>query len=88
MSTETTTQNDGQSEHASTTDPETFESALAELEALVTDMESGDLTLDESLKAFERGVGLARRCQVELKQAEQKVQILNAEGKFDDYDGE
>lgn len=57
-----------------------FEAALEELEALVTRMESGDLTLDESLQAFERGVKLARQCQSELKQAEQRIQVLTEEG--------
>ncbi|MBI2381596.1 MAG: exodeoxyribonuclease VII small subunit [Gammaproteobacteria bacterium] len=53
-----------------------FESQLAELEALVEQMEQGDLPLDDSLKAFERGIGLARSCQKALAEAEQKVQIL------------
>ena len=53
-----------------------FETALAELEALVEKMEQGDLSLDESLKQFERGVQLTRACQQALKDAEQKVQIL------------
>jgi len=53
-----------------------FEAALAELESLVEQMEQGDLSLDESLKQFERGVELTRTCQTALKDAEQKVQIL------------
>ena len=53
-----------------------FETALAELEALVEKMEQGDLSLDESLNQFERGVQLTRSCQQALKDAEQKVQIL------------
>ncbi len=53
-----------------------FEAALAELEALVEKMEQGDLSLDESLKQFERGVQLTRSCQQALKDAEQKVQVL------------
>lgn len=53
-----------------------FETALAELEALVEKMEQGDLTLDESLQQFERGVQLTRTCQQALKDAEQKVQVL------------
>ena len=53
-----------------------FEKALADLEAIVDKLEQGDLPLDESLKAFERGVELTRQCQVSLKQAEQKVEIL------------
>ena len=66
--------------------PPNFEAALAELEPLVTQMESGELSLDESLKAFERGVSLARQCQLELKQAEQRVQVLTAEGELEDFD--
>jgi exodeoxyribonuclease VII small subunit len=53
-----------------------FETALAELEALVERMEQGELSLDESLKQFERGVQLTRSCQQALKDAEQKVQLL------------
>jgi len=53
-----------------------FETALTELEALVEKMEQGDLSLDESLKQFERGVQLTRACQQALKDAEQKVQVL------------
>ena len=53
-----------------------FETALAELEALVEKMEQGELSLDESLKQFERGVQLTRSCQQSLREAEQKVQIL------------
>lgn len=53
-----------------------FEDALSELETLVTDMESGEQSLEESLAQFERGVSLARHCQTSLKAAEQKVQVL------------
>ena len=53
-----------------------FETALAELEALVEKMEQGDLSLDESLQQFERGVQLTRSCQQALQDAEQKVQVL------------
>ena len=53
-----------------------FETALAELETLVEKMEQGDLSLDESLQQFERGVQLTRSCQQALKDAEQKVQML------------
>ena len=53
-----------------------FEKALAELEQLVETMEKGDLTLEESLKQFERGVTLTRACQKALTEAEQKVRIL------------
>lgn len=53
-----------------------FERSLAELESIVDKLEAGDLSLDESLKQFERGVQLTRICQTALKQAEQKVEIL------------
>lgn len=53
-----------------------FESALRELEELVERMEHGDLSLEQSLKDFERGVALTRACQQALQEAEQKVQIL------------
>ena len=53
-----------------------FEEALAELEALVDAMEKGDLTLEQSLQSFERGVELTRICQKALADAEQKVRIL------------
>lgn len=53
-----------------------FEKALAELEALVEKMEQGELTLEESLRQFERGIALTRACQKALADAEQKVQIL------------
>lgn len=59
-----------------------FEAALTELNQLVEKMEHGDLTLEESLKSFERGATLTRECQQALKAAEQKVQILiQANGK-------
>ena len=57
-----------------------FEQALAELEALVTRLERGDLPLDEALKTFERGVTLTRQCQTALKDAQQKVEILLKRG--------
>ena len=53
-----------------------FESALHELESIVGRMEKGELTLEESLQQFERGVLLTRTCQQSLQDAEQKVQIL------------
>jgi len=53
-----------------------FEKSLAELEQIVERMEQGELSLDESLKQFERGVALTRSCQTALQQAEQKVEIL------------
>lgn len=56
--------------------PTLFEDSLAELEQLVTLLEQGDISLEESLQAFERGVNLTRICQKSLQEAEQKVQLL------------
>lgn len=53
-----------------------FEKSLDELENLVRDMEQGELSLEQSLAAFERGVKLTRECQSALKTAEQRVQQL------------
>jgi exodeoxyribonuclease VII small subunit len=53
-----------------------FEKTLAELEQLVEKMEEGDLSLEESLKYFERGILLTKTCQQALSEAEQKVSIL------------
>jgi exodeoxyribonuclease VII small subunit len=57
-----------------------FEQILQELEALVTQLESGDLPLDEALRTFERGVRLTRECQAVLTTAQQKVQLLLQRG--------
>ncbi len=53
-----------------------FEQALAELEALVEKLESGDLPLEDALKQFERGIELTRICKKSLKDAELKVERL------------
>ena len=60
------------------TDPKPldFEAAMRDLEEIVERLEHGDLPLEESLAAFERGVMLTRSCQTALKEAEQKVEIL------------
>ena len=63
-----------------------FERALKELETLVSRMESGELSLDESLKAFERGVELTRKCQSSLEAAELKVQTLTKDKELEDSD--
>jgi len=54
-----------------------FEAALAELEQIVERLEQGELSLEESLRQFERGVELTRNCQKALRQAEQKISILS-----------
>ena len=56
--------------------PPALETSLDNLEVLVEKMESGEQTLEDSLKAFEEGVRLSRECQQALQQAEQKVRIL------------
>ena len=53
-----------------------FEKTFTELEELVKKMEEGDLSLEESLKYFERGMLLTKNCQQALNKAEQKVRIL------------
>lgn len=53
-----------------------FEQALTELESLVEQMEQGEMGLEDSLKAFERGIVLTRTCQQALQEAEQKVRVL------------
>ncbi len=59
-----------------------FEQSLQELEQLVKALEQGDLSLDEALQQFARGVELSRNCQKVLEQAEQRVEkLLSPEGK-------
>jgi len=70
------------------TNPESFESAMEQLETLVSRMESGDLSLEESLKSFEQGVHLTRFCQDQLQKAELKVQELSSKGEFIEIDQE
>ena len=53
-----------------------FEHSLDELEQLVEKMEQGEMSLEDSLAAYERGVGLYRRCQAALEQAELRVRLL------------
>ncbi|HYN79099.1 MAG TPA: exodeoxyribonuclease VII small subunit [Lamprocystis sp. (in: g-proteobacteria)] len=62
--------------------PPPFEQSLSELEAIVDTLEKGEMTLEESLGAFERGVTLTRTCRQALEAAEQRVRILT-EGRPD-----
>ena len=57
-----------------------FEQQLESLETLVESLESGDLSLEDSLKSFETGIKVARECQQALKAAEQKVELLMRQG--------
>jgi exodeoxyribonuclease VII small subunit len=55
----------------------TFEAAIAELESIVGQLDAGQLSLEESLRAFERGVALQRHCMRILSAAQQQVEVLN-----------
>ena len=57
-----------------------FEQQLSNLESLVTSLEGGDLTLEESLSSFEQGIKIARECQQALQVAEQRVEVLMKQG--------
>ncbi len=59
---------------------DSFEDALKRLEDIVNRLESGDISLDESLKIFEEGVRLSRFCSKKLDEAEKRVQILLKDG--------
>ncbi len=61
---------------ADTTQIADFEKSLDELEQLVSRMEQGELSLDDSLKSFERGISLYRNCQNALEQAQLRVKLL------------
>lgn len=56
---------------------ESFENSLAELEKIVSQLEDGDLSLEESLELFETGVKLSRECRERLTQAERRIEILS-----------
>ena len=60
----------------------TFEQAYAELETIVTQLESGDLTLDDSVALYERGQRLARLCGEKLDAAELRVRQIGADGEI------
>jgi exodeoxyribonuclease VII small subunit len=58
-----------------------FEQSLDELEAIVKDLESGDMPLERALELFEKGVGLSESCRKRLEDAETKVEILLKRGR-------
>ena len=62
-----------------------LEKSLADLETIVEELESGELSLERSLQMFEKGIQLSRECQAALKEAEQKVQVL-VDGELKDLD--
>ena len=59
-----------------------FEAALAELDALVKKLEDGDLSLEQSLALYERGVQLSRFCHARLEEAERRIEILTERGEL------
>lgn len=67
-----------------------FEDAFNKLEEIVDDLESGDLSLEDSLKKFEEGIKLSRICNEKLEKARQKIEVLMKESgggfKFEDLD--
>ena len=62
-----------------------FETALAELEKIVTGMESGQLPLEDALDAYKRGTELLKFCQQKLADAEQQVRVLNEANQLDAF---
>lgn len=67
------------------TPPKNFEAALAELETIVTQMESGQLALEQSLAAYKRGSDLLQYCQHALGEVEQQIRILNESNTLQPY---
>ncbi|HUR35716.1 MAG TPA: exodeoxyribonuclease VII small subunit [Vicinamibacterales bacterium] len=59
-----------------------FEAALAELDTLVKKLEDGDLSLEQSLALYERGVQLSRFCHARLEEAERRIEILTDRGEL------
>lgn len=59
-------------------EPIHFENSIIELQDIVAQLEKGELSLEDSLKQFEKGITLARQCQAILNEAEQKIEILSA----------
>ena len=80
------------SKKAKSTEKIDFEKSLAELEKIVNDLESGALTLDESIGAFERGIELSKLCQKRLVAAEERVKKLieksNSDFELETFDEE
>ena len=72
---------------AKTQKPQSFEQALAEIEGIVSAMESGQLPLEQSLAAYKRGAELLQYCQVQLREAHQQVKVLEA-GTLQNFSGD
>lgn len=68
-------------EKSKTSQKMSFEQALEKLEKIVRDLESGDLSLEESVKSFEKGIELSKLCKKKLESAEERVKkIVEKEG--------
>ena len=67
--------------------PQSFEQALAEIEGIVTAMETGQLPLEQSLAAYKRGAELLQYCQAQLREAHQQVKVLEA-GTLQNFSGD
>ena len=65
--------------------PSQFEKSLDELKKIVAQLEQGDLSLEESLKQYEKGITLAKKCETALTQAEQKIETLAQAKENDDF---
>ncbi|MBK5255091.1 MAG: exodeoxyribonuclease VII small subunit [Vicinamibacteria bacterium] len=61
---------------------ESFETALSRLEQIVGALEKGDLSLEDSLKLYEEGIGRARFCQERLEEAESKIEVLSQDARL------
>jgi len=69
-----------------TKEPKSFEAALSELEALVVQMDNGQLPLEQSLAAYKQGTELLKHCQAALQDAEQQVRVLTAQNTLQKLD--
>jgi exodeoxyribonuclease VII small subunit len=67
------------------TAPKNFESALADLEDIVAQMENGQLPLEQSLAAYKQGIELLRYCQQALLETEQQIQLLNEQNSLQPF---
>jgi exodeoxyribonuclease VII small subunit len=65
-----------------------FETAVSELESIVTQMESNQLTLQDTIAAFKRGTALLQHCQKTLSEVEQQISVLSDKGDLTPYQGQ
>ena len=65
-----------------------FEKSIEELETIIEHLESGDLSLEASLKQFEKGINLTKQCEKALNQAEQKIKILTKDETLAEFDSD